>query len=51
MQLNTLIARRIVETVGAYGTPPEYGFQFFTAGLDEYLRCIHEEYLLSLIHI
>ncbi len=49
MQLNTLIARRIVETVGAYGTPPEYGFQFFTAGLDEYLRCIHEEYLKTYI--
>ena len=49
MQLDTLIARRIVETVGAYGTPPEYGFQFFTAGLDEYLRCIHEEYLKTYI--
>lgn len=49
MQLNSRIARRIIETVGAYGTPPEYGFQFFTAGLDEYLRCIHEEYLKTYI--
>ncbi|HDD44971.1 MAG TPA: hypothetical protein ENG63_08970 [Candidatus Desulfofervidus auxilii] len=49
MQLDTKVARRIIETVGAYGTPPEYGFQFFTAGLDDYLRIIHEEYLKTYI--
>ncbi|HDD35387.1 MAG TPA: hypothetical protein ENF30_01165 [Candidatus Desulfofervidus auxilii] len=49
MQLDINVARRIIETVGAYGTPPEYGFQFFTAGLDDYLRIIHEEYLKTYI--
>jgi len=49
MQLSPRIARRIIETVGAYGTPPEYGFQFFTAGLDDYLRIIHNEYLKTYI--
>ncbi|MCD6254907.1 MAG: DUF2791 family P-loop domain-containing protein [Deltaproteobacteria bacterium] len=49
MNLNPQIARRIIETVGGYGTPPEYGFQFFTAGLDEYLNIIHQEYLKTYI--
>jgi hypothetical protein len=49
MQLTPSLARRIIETVGAYGTPPEYGFQFFTAGLDEYLCLIHSEYLKTYI--
>jgi hypothetical protein len=41
------VARSIVETVGGSGNPPEYGFQFFTAGLDEYLKPLEEEYLAS----
>lgn len=49
MNISPHIARRIVETVGAYGTPPEYGFQFFTAGLDDYLNIIHQEYLKTYI--
>ncbi len=48
-ELTPDVARRIVDTVGAHGTPPEYGFQFFTAGLDPYLKVIEEEYLASYI--
>jgi len=47
--LDSNIARRIIEIVGGQGTPPEYGFQFFTAGLDIYLNTIDEEYLGSFI--
>jgi len=48
-ELRPDIARRIVETVGANGIPPEYGFQFFTAGLQPYLAVMDEEYLSSFI--
>ena len=48
-KLNPVIARRIIDTVGGTGTPPEFGFQFFTAGLDEYLNVIEEEYLKSYV--
>ncbi len=42
-------ARRIIETVGANGIPPEHGFQFFTAGLEPYLTVIDKEYLSTFI--
>lgn len=41
------VARTIIETVGGAGNPPEYGFQFFTAGIDEYLAPLEQEYLSS----
>ena len=48
-ELSPEIARRIIDRVGGPGQPPEYGFQFFTAGLDPYLSVIQEEYLSSLV--
>jgi len=42
------IARSIIKTVES-GIPPEYGFEFFTAGLDVYLNTIEEEYLKTFI--
>lgn len=41
------VARSIIETVGGTGNPPEYGCQFFTAGIDEYLNPLEQEYLSS----
>ncbi|RKY04643.1 hypothetical protein DRP77_03295 [Candidatus Poribacteria bacterium] len=43
------IARHIIETVGGSGIPPEYGFQFFSVGLESYLKVIEDEYLTSYI--
>ena len=43
------VAKTIIETVGGQGNPPEYGFQFFTAGLDIYLKTMEDEYLSSYI--
>lgn len=43
------VARSIIEVVGGSGNPPEYGFQFFTAGVDEYLAPLKGEYLSSFI--
>ncbi|MCD6177486.1 MAG: DUF2791 family P-loop domain-containing protein [Candidatus Cloacimonetes bacterium] len=47
--IDPAVARRIIEIVGGQGTPPEYGFQYFTAGLDMYLKTIDEEYLKTFI--
>ncbi|MEM3368650.1 MAG: DUF2791 family P-loop domain-containing protein, partial [Thermoproteota archaeon] len=47
--LNQTVARKIIETVGGQGTPPEYGFQYFTVGLDDYLKTLEEEYFGSFI--
>lgn len=35
--------------MGSFGTPPEWGFQYFTVGLEEYLNLIHQEYLKTFI--
>lgn len=42
-------ARHIIEVVGGTGTPPEWGFQFFSAGLDETLRVLEEDYFRSFL--
>ncbi|MCX7013843.1 MAG: DUF2791 family P-loop domain-containing protein [Candidatus Sumerlaeota bacterium] len=47
--LTQIIARRIVESVGQSGTPPESGFQYFTAGLEPYLNCLETDYFSSYI--
>ncbi|MCW3135351.1 MAG: ATP-binding protein [Canidatus Methanoxibalbensis ujae] len=47
--LDSSTARKIIEIVGGQGNPPEYGFQYFTAGLDIYLNTIDEEYLRSFV--
>ncbi len=48
-ELSPDIARNIIDRIGSNGIPPEYGFQFFTAGLDPYLSIIKDEYLSSFI--
>jgi len=48
-KINPISARKIIEIVGGQGNPPEYGFQYFTAGLDSYLGTIDEDYLESFI--
>ena len=44
---STFAARRIIETVGSSGTPPEWGFQYFTSGLEPYLTVLEQDYLSS----
>lgn len=48
-ELDPLLARRVIETVGAHGTPPEWGFEAFTVGLDETLDLLEDEYLASYV--
>jgi len=47
--MDPISARKIIEIVGGQGNPPEYGFQYFTAGLDNYLGTIDEDYLGSFV--
>ncbi len=48
IRLDKTVARQIIERAES-GNPPEYGFQYFTAGLSPYLKAIDEEYLDSFI--
>ncbi|MGD0818828.1 MAG: BREX system ATP-binding domain-containing protein [Methanomassiliicoccales archaeon] len=50
-ELSQVVARRIIETLGNSGTPPEYGFQYFTEGIDPYLVVIDQEYFHSFIEV
>ncbi|MEO0080090.1 MAG: BREX system ATP-binding domain-containing protein [candidate division WOR-3 bacterium] len=43
------LARAIVNKLGSTGTPPEFGIEEFTVGLDTYLRVIEDEYLNGLL--
>ncbi|MBI4491975.1 MAG: DUF2791 family P-loop domain-containing protein [Chloroflexi bacterium] len=47
--LTPLVARLIIESVGQSGQPSDYGFQYFTVGLDPYLELIDQEYLATFI--
>ncbi|NVM22569.1 MAG: DUF2791 family P-loop domain-containing protein [Desulfobacterales bacterium] len=48
-ELDQSIAHRIIASVGSAGVPPEYGFQYFTVGLDDIIDVIDKEYLKLLI--
>jgi hypothetical protein len=48
--LDPVYAKRIIQAVGESGQPPVYGYQFFTAGIGDYLSTIEEEYLTDFIH-
>lgn len=49
MDITPEVGRMIVETISSSGQPPEYGFQYFTVGLEKYLKVIESEYLESYI--
>ncbi len=39
------LARAIISKLGSSGTPPEFGIEAFTVGLERFLRVVEEEYL------
>lgn len=45
MNLEPELAKKIIAILGSSGTPPEFGVQYFTVGLDKYLRTLEREYL------
>ena len=48
-ELDQKIAKMIIARVGGHGIPPEYGFNYFTVGLERYLNTLEKEYLETLI--
>ena len=44
-RIDAVQARRVIETVGSSGTPPEWGFEHFTVGLGPYLDVLDDDYL------
>ncbi len=47
--INKEYAKAIINKLGSSGTPPEFGIESFTVGLEKYLKVIEEEYLASLL--
>lgn len=43
------LAKAIVNKLGATGTPPEFGIDAFTVGLDRYRKVIEDEYLNGIL--
>jgi hypothetical protein len=39
------MAKKILTILGSSGTPPEFGVQYFTVGLEKYLRTLEREYV------
>ncbi len=42
--IDPIVARLMINTLGGYGTPPELGIEYYTVGLDSYLKPLEEEY-------
>ncbi|MGQ9817231.1 MAG: BREX system ATP-binding domain-containing protein [bacterium] len=42
--INQAIARRIIDKLGGYGTPPEFGIEYFSVGLEPYLKVLENDY-------
>jgi hypothetical protein len=49
MKLDPVLAKKIIYTLGTTGTPPEFGVQYFTVGLDRYLKTLEKEYLDGIV--
>ena len=43
------LAKAVINKLGATGTPPEFGIEAFTIGLDSYLKVVEEEYLKGIL--
>ncbi len=43
-RINQVIARRIIDKLGGFGTPPEFGIEYFTVGLEPYLNVLENDY-------
>ncbi len=43
------LAKAVIHKLGSFGTPPEFGIEYFTVGLEPYLNVIEEEYLKDIL--
>lgn len=44
-RLDPHLAKAIIHKLGSFGTPPEFGIEYFSVGLEPYLEVIENEYL------
>ncbi|MCX7995013.1 MAG: ATP-binding protein [candidate division WOR-3 bacterium] len=42
--IDPVIARLMINTLGGYGTPPEFGIEYYTVGLEPYLKVFETDY-------
>ncbi len=47
--LDRSVARTVIEVVGQSGVPPEFGYQYFTCGIEDYLKTIDLDYLSDFV--
>jgi len=43
-QIDQTLARIMINTIGGYGTPPEFGIEYYTVGLESYLKVLEDDY-------
>ena len=43
-QIDQTLARIMINTIGGYGTPPEFGIEYYTVGLEPYLKVLEDDY-------
>ncbi len=49
--LNKKIAKMIIHQLGSSGTPPRFGVEHFSVGLDIFLKIIEDEYLKDILKL
>ncbi|MEO0128462.1 MAG: BREX system ATP-binding domain-containing protein [candidate division WOR-3 bacterium] len=42
--IDQTLARIMINTLGGYGTPPEFGIEYYTVGLEPYLKVLEDDY-------
>lgn len=47
--IDSRLAKAVVHKLGSFGTPPEFGIEYFTVGLEPYLSVIEGEYLKDML--
>ncbi|MGB7054656.1 MAG: BREX system ATP-binding domain-containing protein [bacterium] len=47
--LDPRLAKAIIHKLGSFGTPPEFGIEYFSVGVEQYLRVIEDEYLKDIL--
>jgi hypothetical protein len=47
--LDPKLAKAIIHKLGSFGTPPEFGIEYFSVGVEQYLKVIEEEYLKDIL--
>ncbi len=48
-RLDPQLAKAIIHKLGSFGTPPEFGIEYFSVGLEPYLEVIENEYLKDML--